>query len=233
MKIKTVLVLIGLMNLSVFYAQKFDNTDKPQIDPQEFLQRQLAKPKLEFTEVEKKNIADTSGYKIKSGKIIYEFTNGAFEGTMELIFDDYGKLQSEHETKTFRNDILYKLPHAMRDQMQKIEQSLIIKRYDTVFTYDYKSDLPKTSIDTSDQKKKNLITQALLERNVQPIKNEFILEKEATQVNYFNEYIIWFWKGLILKQEKIVGPNARQTEYKTAISIDENYVPKQSDFEKR
>jgi len=233
MNIKTVLLSFALMNISVFFAQNFGNTKQQQIDPQEFLNQQLARPKIEFTELERQNIPDTSGYKMKSGKIVYEFTNGPFSGTTELIFDDYGNKQSELETKQFKSAITNQLPAAIKNQLSKAEKNLIIRRNDTVYNYDYNKQQVKIEADTSNKIKKNQITQALLERNIQPLRQETVLGKNATLVNYFDEYLIWFWKGFILKQEKIVGPNNRQTETKMAISIDENYKPKSSDFKKR
>lgn len=233
MNIKYLLTVLLFFTSFFVVAQQPVAQNKNGVNAQQFFEEQLAKPKIDFTETEKINIADTSGYKIKSGKIIYEFVNGPFAGTLELIFDDYGKLQSEYEVKSFNNNVMASLPASVKGRMQQQQITQKIKRNDSIFIYTSKSDLPQQYADPSLEKGTNRMTQELMERNVFPIKQEEVLGKDTTVANYFNEYVIWFWKGIILKQEKVRAAGEKVSELKYAVSIDEKYQPKASDFQKK
>jgi hypothetical protein len=175
------------------------------------------------------NVKSQPTYLIKSAKIDFVFGQGLLTGTRTLIFKDSGHIMRQ-ETTTFPDtslmsaDTTLKIPATQRALFMKqtTSHSLFIYARDTIFTIDLDA-LVGNSTKVSHSKE---------DFNVIPVGSKKIGVDTflGRQCDVFDDgrFKLWYWKGLILKDESTNPDGTKIFDYATM--IDEDYVPAQDAF---
>lgn len=156
-------------------------------------------------------------YKIKSCKIDSYFSNGFQKGKKSLIFTDSGKIEKLYTVVNTDTTIDIGIPKEY-SRGKAVDHHLLIQRTDSVFSIDldkmigYKK--ARFYIDFS----------SFIENKKKKIGEDTILNRSCDIIE-INGIKIWYWKGIALKTELLVGH-----VYEYATSIDENYIIKEDEF---
>ncbi len=160
-------------------------------------------------------------YDIKSGKIVYRFFNGIQQGEKTVVFDDYGRYE-----KMIGSSIV--ASSATEDQgfVGDTIREMLIKKEGVL----YKIDLNKGigfKLSRTDILPLNLNS---LRPGQMITGTDTVLGKECTIVEVFGSLRSWYWNRIPIRKQ-IIGSGMTLKVEEFAISIEEDYTIRESEFE--
>jgi hypothetical protein len=161
-------------------------------------------------------------YKMKSGKIVINFSTGFGKGTKTIIFTDSGRIEKDSAVTYFDTAAMSKIFGKLNPDLRPVGHTLNIHTRDSVFSIDLDSmkggKRAKFTI-------ANLSPDSIFNTEKKIVGQDTFLNRKCDIIS-FGGMRIWYWKGFAIKKE-MSFPNE---VHENAILIDENYVIKEDEF---